>query len=87
MSEASVSATKGTRWSDRRHASPTEVAGVVTLILQLLALVWGAAKLSSAVDNLQSSVSAMQGDMRAMSGNLQALTTDVRVLQSSVTKP
>jgi len=78
---------KGTRWSDRRHASPTEVVAIVMLVLQLCALVWGAAKLSSAVDALQTSVMAMQGDMRSMSTNMQALTTDVRVLQASVAKP
>ena len=87
MTAVAVDDQKGTRWSDRRHSSPTEVIAVVMLVLQLCALVWGAAKLSSAVDALQTSVIAMQGDMRSMSTNMQALTTDVRVLQSSVAKP
>lgn len=79
-------APKGTRWSDRRHASPTEITAIVVLVIQLCALVWGAAKLSAAVDNLQGSVNLMQTDIRVMSTNMQELTTDVRVLQSK-TKP
>lgn len=82
LSSIQESPTKGSRWSDRRHASPTEVVAVIVLVIQLCALVWGAAKLSAAVDTLQTSVNAMQIDMRTVSENLQALTTDVRILQA-----
>lgn len=74
---------RGTRWSDRRRASPSEITAVVVLVIQLCALVWGAAKLSASVDALQASVGAMQSDLRNMATNLQSLTTDVRVLQAA----
>jgi hypothetical protein len=68
-------------WGDRRHLSVTETVSLVILVLQLAAIVWGAATLKASVDTLKGESGATRVDVANMASALQSLTVDVRLLQ------
>ncbi len=75
-------ALKGSRWSDRRHASTAEITAVVVLVLQLSALVWGAAKLSSSVDSLTALSGELRRDVSGIQADMSSLKVDVGILKA-----
>lgn len=67
---------------DRRHVSLPALIAIITLILQLGALVWGAATLKSSVDNLSVLAREMQKDIRNVQTDMSALKVDVGILKA-----
>lgn len=71
------------RTGERRHMSVTEVVSIFVLILQFGALVWGAAKLSSSVDQLSVAMREIRDDVRDTNKKVETLSIDVGVLKNS----
>lgn len=67
---------------DRRHLSLPAVIAIFTLILQLGALVWGAATLKAAVEGLGITAKELQTDMRTLQSDVGILKVDVGVLKA-----
>jgi hypothetical protein len=74
------------RWVDRRKASTGEVVAVVTLIIQLCALVWAAATLTSSVGRLSEIATQLQAGQTTIQADIVTLKLDVGVLKAGAKK-
>lgn len=71
---------------DRRHVSLPALVAIVTLIAQLGAIIWGAARLTGAVENLRVVAHDLQSDMHATQADVSSLKIDVGILKSRTDK-
>lgn len=72
-------------WKSRRF-SMREILTFVTVVTNICALVWGAAKLSDSVENLQSAVKQLQATSAGMAHDIADIKIDynarIRVLEA-----
>jgi hypothetical protein len=68
------------RKGDRRHTPLSQIATLVMLALQLAALVWGAATLKAAVDQLESTVINIGVDIRENQVKINRLELEQAIL-------
>ena len=70
------------RWSDRRHASMGEIVAIFTLLLQLAAIIWGAAVLTSSVKQLGNAFEELKEDVGTIQKDINSLKIDVGVMKA-----
>lgn len=75
------------RDGDRRYTSPKDVAVLVTLGLQLAALVWGAATLKASVDDLRATVVEVRATLHTINDTQADNTARIRVLEDREHRP
>lgn len=69
---------------DRRHLSTAELTFLTGVLFQAGVLVWGAAKLSSAVENLANTAAEMKVEQREQGNAIQGMRIDVTALKAKV---
>ena len=71
---------------DRRHPSLGEIAIVVSLLMQLMVVVWGAAVLKTSVDGLTLLFAELKLDVKSVQADLTQLKIDVKVANAKSIK-
>ena len=70
------------KFFNQRRVSTAEVTAVIVLVIQLGALIWGAATLSAAVTSLSTTATDMKSDIKQVQTDVNTLKVDVSVLKS-----